>query len=140
MEVSLDLIGQMGDHGGVRLGGRALFEFAPGSRDLCLRFALLFAETRERVATWQVRATAELARELSHLARALCLFDPHAPVPTDRLAASARMEGEDVWQIHLAARLGMPTTMRLSEKRDWLWGPQDGPSAWYPTLTIQHGN
>ena len=65
---------------------------APGEALLSFRWTAAglrgVLETRERVATWQVRATAELARELSHLARALCLFDPHAPVPTDRLAAS----------------------------------------------------
>ena len=51
-----------------------------------------------------------------------------------------RSEGEDIWQVHLAARLGLPTVMRLGDKRDWLWGPKDGPSAWYPNLEIRRGN
>ena len=45
-------------------------------------------EARDRVATWQIRQPAALARELVHLAKALCLFDPHMPVPTDRIIAS----------------------------------------------------
>ena len=57
----------------------------------------------------------------------------------DRLAASARTEGEDTWQTHLAARLGLPTVMRLGAKHDWLWGPHDGPSAWYPNAEIRRG-
>jgi tetratricopeptide (TPR) repeat protein len=45
-------------------------------------------EARDRVATWQVRQPAALARELAHLAKSLCLFDPHVPVATDRIIAS----------------------------------------------------
>ncbi|MEI8368299.1 MAG: hypothetical protein WCJ31_07680 [Planctomycetia bacterium] len=45
-------------------------------------------ESRDRVALWQVRQPAALARELTHLAKALCLFDPHVPVGTDRIIAS----------------------------------------------------
>lgn len=55
----------------------------------------------------------------------------------EMIAAWAHREGEDTWQVHLAARLGLPTVMRLGDKRDWLWGPGDGPSGWYPTLQIQ---
>jgi len=45
-------------------------------------------ESRDRVALWQVRQPAALARELTHLAKSLCLFDPHVPVGTDRIVAS----------------------------------------------------
>jgi hypothetical protein len=44
-------------------------------------------ESRDRVATWQVRQPAAVAKEIAALARGMCLFDPLAPVPTDRLAA-----------------------------------------------------
>lgn len=55
----------------------------------------------------------------------------------ERLAESASTTGDDIWQIHLAARLGQPTVMLLPEGRDWLWGPNDGVSPWYPTLEIR---
>jgi tetratricopeptide (TPR) repeat protein len=45
-------------------------------------------ESRDRVATWQVRQPAAVAKEIAVLAKSLCLFDPIAPVPTDRLLAS----------------------------------------------------
>lgn len=45
-------------------------------------------ESSDRVATWQVRQPAALARELTHLAKSLCLFDPHVPVGTDRIVES----------------------------------------------------
>jgi tetratricopeptide (TPR) repeat protein len=44
-------------------------------------------ESRERAAFWQVRQIAALPRALQELAKSLCLFDPIAPVPTDRLLA-----------------------------------------------------
>ena len=43
-------------------------------------------ESRDRSAFWQVRQVAGLPRALQEFARALCLFDPIAAVPTDRLA------------------------------------------------------
>jgi tetratricopeptide (TPR) repeat protein len=45
-------------------------------------------ESRDRAAFWQVRQIAALPRALQELAKALCLFDPIAPVPTDRLLES----------------------------------------------------
>jgi len=45
-------------------------------------------ESHDRVATWQVRQPAAVAKEIAALARAICLFDPIAPVSTDRLLAS----------------------------------------------------
>jgi tetratricopeptide (TPR) repeat protein len=45
-------------------------------------------ESRERAAFWQVRQVAALPRAVTDLTRALCLFDPTAPVPTDKLAAA----------------------------------------------------
>jgi tetratricopeptide (TPR) repeat protein len=45
-------------------------------------------ESRDRAAFWQVRQVAALPRAMEDLARALCLFDPVAPVPTDRLEES----------------------------------------------------
>jgi len=45
-------------------------------------------ESRDRAAFWQVRQIAGLPRAMQDLAKALCLFDPIAPVPTDRLVES----------------------------------------------------
>ena len=45
-------------------------------------------ESHDRVATWQVRQPAAVAKEIATLARNLCLFDPIAPVSTERLVAS----------------------------------------------------
>jgi hypothetical protein len=45
-------------------------------------------ESHDRVATWQVRQPAAVAKEIAALAKSLCLFDPIAPVPTERLLAS----------------------------------------------------
>lgn len=42
-------------------------------------------ESRERFASWQVRQVAGLPKEVETLARSLCLFDPVAPVSTERL-------------------------------------------------------
>jgi Flp pilus assembly protein TadD len=44
--------------------------------------------------------------------------------------------GEDTWQMHLAARQGIATTIRLTAKADWLWGRQAGPSPWYAALEL----
>ena len=67
-----------------RLGpGEAILSFRWSAGGL--RGAL---ETRDRVATWQVRDTAALTRELGQLGRALCLFDPHTAVPSERIVAS----------------------------------------------------
>jgi hypothetical protein len=38
--------------------------------------------------------------------------------------------------MHLAARQGIPTTIRLPAKADWLWGRQAGPSPWYAALEL----
>lgn len=65
---------------------------APGELILSFRWTAAglwgALESRERVATWQVRQPGALVRELGLLAKSLCLFDPHAPVPVDRIAAS----------------------------------------------------
>ncbi len=44
-------------------------------------------ESHDRVATWQVRQPAAVAKEIVTLAKSLCLFDPIAPVSTERLVA-----------------------------------------------------
>jgi len=44
-------------------------------------------ESKDRVATWQVRQSAAVAKEIAALARGMCLFDAAAPIPTERLAA-----------------------------------------------------
>ena len=45
-------------------------------------------ESHDRIATWQVRQPAAVAKEIAALAKGMCLFDPIAPVPTERLLAS----------------------------------------------------
>jgi tetratricopeptide (TPR) repeat protein len=45
-------------------------------------------ESRDRTATWQVRQPAAVSKEIAALAKAMCLFDPVAPVSTERLLAS----------------------------------------------------
>jgi tetratricopeptide (TPR) repeat protein len=45
-------------------------------------------ESRDRHATWEVRQAAGIPVEVAQLAKSLCLFDPDAPVSTDKLAAS----------------------------------------------------
>ena len=42
-------------------------------------------ESRDRFTAWQVRQAAGLPKEVETLARSLCLFDPVAPVSTERL-------------------------------------------------------
>ena len=42
-------------------------------------------ESRDRAAFWPVRQVAALPRAITDLARAMCLFDPIAPVPTEKL-------------------------------------------------------
>jgi hypothetical protein len=42
-------------------------------------------ESRDRAATWEVRQTPDLVREIELLARGLGLFDPQAAVTTDKL-------------------------------------------------------
>lgn len=42
-------------------------------------------ESADRVATWEVQQPAALAKEIGHLAKSLCLFDPHVPVTSDRI-------------------------------------------------------
>jgi tetratricopeptide (TPR) repeat protein len=44
-------------------------------------------EAHDRVATWQVRQPAAVAKEIASLAKSICLFDPIAPVSTDKLLA-----------------------------------------------------
>jgi hypothetical protein len=55
----------------------------------------------------------------------------------DQLARCRRAVGDDAWPTHLAARMGLPTTLLLPEAADWLWGPETGPSPWYASLAIR---
>jgi hypothetical protein len=83
-------------------------------------------ESRERVATWQIRQPAALARELTQLAKALCLFDPHVPIGTDRIAASD-------WRasaITVERLLFEQSKVKLSEGIEELVIVPDGP-LWY---------
>ncbi|MFM7289852.1 MAG: hypothetical protein ACKO6B_01305 [Planctomycetia bacterium] len=52
-------------------------------------------ESRDRVATWPVRQSAALAKEIVALAKAICLFDAVAPVSTERLLESDWQESAE---------------------------------------------
>lgn len=54
------------------------------------------------------------------------------------VARCSKVVGDDVWPVHLAARLGIPTRVVLASasERDWLWGPRSGPSPWYASLEV----
>jgi len=53
-----------------------------------------------------------------------------------RIAEYCLVVGDDSVPTHLAARLGVPTVLLLAPSADWLWGPQVGPSRWYPALEV----
>jgi tetratricopeptide (TPR) repeat protein len=54
----------------------------------------------------------------------------------DELTRCRFVIGDDAWPAHLAARLGIPTIILLPMTGDWLWGPQRGPSSWYPSVEV----
>lgn len=63
---------------------------------------------------------------------------PPAPLLRQRSESQDRVIGDDTWQTHLAARQGLPTTIRLDANADWLWGPRrSGSSPWYAHLTLE---
>jgi tetratricopeptide (TPR) repeat protein len=83
-------------------------------------------ESSERAATWQIKQPAALARELTQLAKSLCLFDPHMPVGTDRIAASD-------WRaavVTIERLLFEQSKIKLGEGIDELVIVPDGP-LWY---------
>lgn len=110
-------------------------------------------ETSGRIAGWfdgpTVRRGAPLdgfaaaapLRSLPHLLGWTLQALPPAPPLTEEAAAShaaaAAVGDSDSWPVHLAARLGIATTLRLGPDADWLWGPGAGPSPWYPALVIE---
>lgn len=61
---------------------------------------------------------------------------PPALLPADGAVSVEPVSGGDTYETHLAACRGLATTIHLPAKRDWLWGRQDGPSPWYPSLRI----
>jgi len=65
---------------------------------------------------------------------------PQAPPLRGVAAAAPLSDGLDTWQTHLAARLGLPTTLRLSATADWLWGPPGQRFTWYPGLTVEEAD
>jgi hypothetical protein len=71
-------------------------------------------------------------------------WSPEAPPPAPPLRrqseSQAPVAGEDSWQMHLAARQGIPTTIRLGADADWLWGRHVGPSPWYAALELVRGS
>jgi tetratricopeptide (TPR) repeat protein len=54
----------------------------------------------------------------------------------DELTRCRLVAGDDVWPVHLAARLGIPTIVLLPTTGDWLWGPRPGPSPWYQSAEV----
>jgi len=53
-----------------------------------------------------------------------------------KVAQCTRVVGGDLWPVHLAAALGLPTVMILSGTEDWLWSPNEAPPRWYPDLEL----
>jgi tetratricopeptide (TPR) repeat protein len=53
-----------------------------------------------------------------------------------KVADCSSVTGDDVWPVHLAARLGIETKLILGPSADWLWGLQKGPSLWYASMTL----
>ncbi len=80
--------------------------------------------------------TAEPSPRIGWFAQA----DPPAGVDIDRnpdeLTRCRLVIGDDAWPTHLAGRLGIPTIILLPTIADWLWGPQRGPSPWYPSVEV----
>ena len=69
-------------------------------------------------------------------------WSPDSPPPAPPLRRQSESRepgvGDDTWQMHLAARQGIATTIRLPAKADWLWGPRrSGPSPWYANVTLE---
>jgi tetratricopeptide (TPR) repeat protein len=54
----------------------------------------------------------------------------------EKLAHCRLVVGDDVWPVHLAARLAISTLLLPTAAVDWLWGPKAGPSPWYPSLEV----
>jgi tetratricopeptide (TPR) repeat protein len=67
-------------------------------------------------------------------------WSPDAPPPAPPLSRPSDSQdpvsGDDTWRMHLAARQGIATTIRLPAQADWLWGRQAGPSPWYAALEL----
>jgi len=65
---------------------------------------------------------------------------PPAGVDIERrpgqVPACRMVVGDDVWPVHLAARLGLPTIILLPSGADWLWGPRPGGSPWYQSAEV----
>ena len=61
--------------------GQVLVSFHWGSAGLTG-----IVQTKDRVVTWEIDQPGSLTKEIVGLAKALCLFDPLAPVSTERLA------------------------------------------------------
>jgi tetratricopeptide (TPR) repeat protein len=69
-------------------------------------------------------------------------WSPDSPPPAPPLRRQSESRepgvGDDTWQMHLAARQGIATTIRLPAKADWLWGPRrSGPSPWYANVILE---
>jgi tetratricopeptide (TPR) repeat protein len=66
--------------------------------------------------------------------------EPPAGLDVERdpaLAGACRLVvGDDVWPTHLAASLGIPTSILLPRAADWLWGPRLGTSPWYASVEL----
>ncbi|WP_421996083.1 tetratricopeptide repeat protein [Reyranella sp.] len=53
-----------------------------------------------------------------------------------RIADCRLVVGDDTAPTHLAALMGVPTLLLRTASADWMLGPHDGPSPWYPGLEI----
>ncbi|WP_428677080.1 tetratricopeptide repeat protein [Reyranella sp.] len=55
---------------------------------------------------------------------------------SDEIAACRLVVGDDIWPVHAAAALGIPTVILLPRIADWLWGPRLGISPWYASAEL----
>lgn len=55
---------------------------------------------------------------------------------SDEIATCRLVVGDDVWQAHAAASIGIRTLILLPHTADWLWGPSLGISPWYASVEL----
>ncbi|MFN4015892.1 MAG: tetratricopeptide repeat protein [Reyranella sp.] len=54
----------------------------------------------------------------------------------EEIPACRLVVGDDTWPTHAAAALAIPTVILVPDTADWLWGPNLGPSPWYPSAEL----
>lgn len=65
-----------------------------------------------------------------------CLAGSDLVRTPEEIATCGLVVGDDSWPTHAAAALGIPTVFLVPDTADWLWGPNLGPSPWYPSAEL----